>query len=164
MPFDLSPGREREPKPVSREIESARSANVIDPQQVVVKGLDNALHVGANRSELVHVGVGEHRQGLRGVVPPDRGLQRVLGSEIAIVGDEDELLGLTDAPDLQVDRGSREPDVLEAMQYKAEDLPELGPDICLHASHQRFHLPWTLASAMSPFAVGLPAPSSEEIS
>ena len=62
-------------------------------------------------------------------VSPDCGLERVLRFEIAIVGDQDELLSLTDVPDLQVGRVPREPDFLKAPENKAEGLPEVGPGI-----------------------------------
>src|SRR5208283_4261894 len=124
MPVDLSPGREPDPEPVSREVEPSRTANVVDAQEVVVEFLDYALHVGAVGSELVYVCDGEDRQGLGSVVPLDRGLQRVRGIEIAVVGDEDELFVLADVPDLQVGRGRRQPDVLKAIECKAEGLPE----------------------------------------
>jgi hypothetical protein len=97
-----APGREREPSSVSRKVEPLRAANVVDSEEVVVKCFDHALDVGAVRPELAHVGDSEDGQGLRGVVPPDRGLQGVLGVEVAIVGNQDEVLGLTDVPDLQV--------------------------------------------------------------
>jgi hypothetical protein len=138
--------------PASREIESARAPNLVDSEEVVEGRLDHALHVGVVRSQLVHVGDGEHRQGLRGIVPPDRGLQRVLGIEIAIVGDEDELLGLTVVPDLEVGRGSREPEVLKVIERKAEGLPEFGSGVCLHASDQEFHLPLDVGGELEPSA------------
>ncbi len=56
-------------------IESPRTANVDDPQDVVEECPDYVLHVESVRSELAHIRDGEYRQGRRGVVPTDRGLQ-----------------------------------------------------------------------------------------
>jgi hypothetical protein len=43
---------------------------------------------------------------------------------------------LADVPDVRVGRGRRQPDILKAIDCKAEDLPEVGPRFRLHAHHK----------------------------